>query len=203
MKSKFPVWVYASIALTAIFSILAVIPRIQAEESNKAVGLAVEFTTVKEVAALNESPTVALEKLKNSGINSVVLSEQSGSDLINEGLIQIRSIDPTRIEVTGRESAVWRLAEAIDAARPDAFDSTYLGGTSLTLKMDSVVLRGISVGIDPDEIALAKSNDLFIIARYANRGNQAKWLLDQAKSQGVQFFLPLGDSVMGFKDQVG
>lgn len=202
MKAKFPIWVLISIVLTATFSILSTIPRIKVEESNKAVGLALEFQSVKEVAALTATVPDTLAKLKASGINGLVLSEQAGSDLINEGLVQIQTLNPGRIQVNGQETAITRLAEAIDAVRPEALEEPYFGGSTITLKMDAAVFRGISVGIDPDEVLLANENDLFIVARYANRGNQANWLINKAKSQGIKYFLPLGDSVLGFQDQL-
>src|SRR4051812_26044074 len=85
-SQKFPVWIWACAALTALLSLYSIFKRNEVETANRSVSLAVEMDNVQALAA-SQGITVAqaLAILKKDGLESIVLTEDSVASLISEG----------------------------------------------------------------------------------------------------------------------
>lgn len=204
--NSFPWWVWVSIIATAVLSVIAASPRIKAEESNKAFGLAVEYSTVQEMSGPGTTPEEVLSKLAAAGANVLVISEETVGELVLNGELSLHRIDRDRVTVSGREVTVRRVAEALDAINPATLAGPYFGGDSVDVRMDPASLRGTSVGFNVDSAKIGRDLGMEIVVRTGNRPPQAAWLVAQAKQLKAIGLLPLGDSILGFKgktDEVG
>ena len=94
-------WTYYGIIACAVLSLVSLAYRYSAEKSNRAVALATEIESV-EALGLAEGMTLpkAMKTLSASGINAVVLSEESVGDLVTAGQLKI-DITPTNLLVSG------------------------------------------------------------------------------------------------------
>lgn len=192
---------WASVAATLALSLANLVPRVKAEGANKAVGLAVETSSVESVAGVGTSLDDALDKLHAAGANCLVITEQTVGDLAAESRLTLHPIGPARVEVSGEFADLKRLTSALQALNPEAIEPWVGEGIpgSVTVQLDPTVLEQFSVGIDPEEVALANRHQMLIIARFSNRPEEADYLLDLSHELGAKYFLPLGDSVLGFK----
>jgi len=192
-SSKFPSWIWACAALTALLSLYSIYKRHQVESENRSVSLAVELDNVQSLAAA-QGITVeqALGILKQDGLTSVVLTEDSISQLISEGRASevaghLVVTDQTVLPRVGRGEK-FRLHGADPAQVPVWF------------------LRGVSIGLNPDEAALVKKSGMTIIARCGNAvGATPQYIQDTlgwAHEMGAQVFLPMGDQVLGRRDDL-
>ncbi|HVL39451.1 MAG TPA: DUF5693 family protein, partial [Fimbriimonadaceae bacterium] len=117
-------------------------------------------------------------------------------------------------------ATVWIDASASDLARIQAavtrrFPSSQprlaspagssVGSLSVT-GVSPAILRRLSLGLNPSEAAAAREAGLSIIGRFANTaGATPEWLesvLDQAQAAGVRYFLPLGEQVLGRRENL-
>ena len=81
-----PLWLYASIVLTALLSLASLSYRYRAEQKNRAVAIVAEADALEELAASQGmSFYEALSKLKESGLGGVSVSEDTVGSLISSG----------------------------------------------------------------------------------------------------------------------
>jgi hypothetical protein len=208
-QPKTPVWLLASILLTALLSLYSISYRYRAESRNKAVAIAVEYDTVESYAAAQGMTTDgALLKLKEQGLGSVVLSEETVADMLNSGKA---SMTPYGVAVTAKSPEESRLGRAFRlrypnlsrrSASPRGADmpfTTYFGGDQ-----SASALRSVTTGIDPDEAAHVQRAGLTVISRMGNpagvSGSYVRETLRWAHELGANVFLPMGDQVLGRRD---
>lgn len=194
--NKFPMWVWASVAATVVLSLVNVLPRIRAEQSNRAVALAVEWSIVKEVAGIGGRPGDALDQLVKAGANALVVQEQTVAEAIGDGLLILQSPATGVSLVTGNSDEISRLRAALTSVGLDVSLQPEYG--PIEIPAEPSVVRSLSLGIKTDEAAQANSRGLELYVRFGNRATQADWLFSQAALVGADGFLPLGDSVIGF-----
>ncbi|MEA2552333.1 MAG: hypothetical protein QOJ65_509 [Fimbriimonadaceae bacterium] len=189
----FPTWVWAAAIATALLSLYSISRRQVVESQNRSVSLAVEMENVQALAASQGIPIPqALDTLKQNGLDAVVLSEETISQLVSEGraaesLGQLSVIDPAAVE---------RVNKGLKLRMP-AGDPT---------KAPVWLVRSVSVGLDPDEAAQVRSKNLEIVARCSNvTGATATYVrgtLSWAGELGAKVFLPMGDQVIGRRDEL-
>src|SRR5271157_4310325 len=92
IKSKLPVWLAISVALSALIASYSCYKRYQVETENRATSLAVEFETVEGLASAQGIPIDrALTDLKAQGVNALVLSEATIGELLAKGQATLQS----------------------------------------------------------------------------------------------------------------
>lgn len=192
-SQKFPAWIWACAALTALLSLYSIYKRYQVESENKSVSIAVEMDNVQALAASQgETVDQALATLKKSGLESVVLTEDTVGQLISEGRAS---------EVAGK----LRISDTAAQPRIDRGEKIRLHGLDVN-EAPVWLVRSISIGLNPDEAAKVKAQNLTIIARCGNvlgaTPAYIEGILGWAHEMGAQVFLPLGDQVLGRRDDI-
>ena len=102
---RVPIWIYLNIVLTALLSVASLYFRYEVEERNKAAGICAEADVIESFSqAQGLTLAQGLSKLKVSGLTSVVIPEEYGSELASRGDIQIQG----NKRVIGTQAAVAR-----------------------------------------------------------------------------------------------
>ncbi|MEZ0326988.1 MAG: DUF5693 family protein, partial [Fimbriimonas sp.] len=212
---QLPLWLWLSVGLSVLLSLYSIAKRHEVEAKNKAVAITAEYETVEALAsAQGLSATAALENLKAQGLNSVVLSEETIGDLIGTGRLTVRtdrSNDPqsparTALQFTDLaqmsrvQSAVERrFGKVVEPAEPSV-------GFLVIKDLSPGLIRTTSVGMNPEQLRVAKSLGLLIVGRYANpqgASSQAiRETLRSAVADGVDVYLPMGDQILGRRDSM-
>lgn len=198
-ERRLPWWLWASVALCAALSLTSLSYRHRVESRNKAVTLAAEMDTIQPLAATQGVPlTQALHMLKREGLGAVVLNEESVAQLMGEGrlIFFYGRLSPSR---PGSLSLLdLRIQDGLKLRFPEAKDRNEL--------LPESVVRGASLGIDPDEAMAAKQAELQIVARFANvtgaTDDYVRGMLAWGKEAGASYYLPLGDQVLGRRDSI-
>lgn len=199
LKTKFPWWVYLSLLATILLSLINLLPRVRAEESNKAVGIFVEYDSVEALAAGHNLTMVeALKKLKAAGVNGISLNEMVIADLLRVGQARFDPADPAHLIVLPEyRDAVGLALDAWDVRAGAA------SGAGYYLTVDPEVSVGWSIGLDPVESELVNQVGFYAMGRYGNREGLPPryfdFLFADAVKNRLLAFLPLGNSVPGFK----
>lgn len=211
---KIPVWLLPAILLTALLSLYSISYRYKVEQRNKAVSIATEYENIESLAAAQGIPIEkALADLKLQGLQSVVLSEESIGDLVVEGQ---GSFYGGRLEVPFVGGTHERVARGLRLRFQSVNESSALGQAGeeplqelhlFHLPASPSTVRGVSIGLNPDQAATVKSAGLGIIARMNNplgvTGDYVRQTLDWAHELGATVFLPSGDQVLGRRDSLG
>ncbi len=180
-------------AITAIVSLYSISRRYNVEQENRSVSVAVEMDTVQALAASQgETIDQALQALKQNGLESVVLSEDNVATLIAEGRAQ---------EVNGKLV----VSDPVAQQRVARGESIRLHGLD-PAKAPIWVVRSVAIGLNPEEAATVKAANLTIIARCSNvLGATDSYIGDTlgwASELGAKIFLPMGDQVLGRRDDL-
>lgn len=182
-----PIWVYISIAATALLSLYSLSRRFSVESQNKMVGIAVDWDTIQNVAAgAGIEPEVAAERLKVAGLRGIVVGETTYGETI--------------LDAATRPGAT---------ANPRRFDR----GLSLRFpnqnpaNVPTALLRSMSIGLDETGLKVAKDKGLFVVARLSNPmgvgESYVRGMVDWIAEDGATFFLPQGEQVLGRRDALG
>ena len=202
MNRNFHRWFFLFLGLCAIFSVASLFFRFRVEERNKAVGLCYEMQVLKDLAAASHQPILkVLQNAKFHGLTGVTLSEETLDDLLRADVIQFKG----EKKIAGKLSALKRVQFGIKAKFGIAssaiknIDSST--GTLLLPNLDWRTLKGISLGLNPEESRVVSTKGLILIARHANPlGCTPEYIyqmLKQSKELGATFYLPEGDQVLG------
>lgn len=223
-RTKLPAWIAAALLIPALLSLYSVYKRHQVESLNKATALAVEIDTLESLAAA-QGMTVetAIEQLKPQGLNTIVLSEETIGELLTQGRAtlvpkstpQVGTKPEFSLHFTGTDevrSRVWRgleirLHELVVPPPPRSGRGTSDEGSDLPLPAVSMnVIRSTSIGLNPDDVDIAKKAGLSIVARCSNpsgvSSRSVQETLNWAKQLGATIFLASGDQVLGRKDAI-
>lgn len=182
-------------ALAAVLSLISMSQRFRVEQSNRAFGLALEFSTVQAAAASEgESIEDALETLRQNGLTGVSLSETTVRDLL---FVNRANLEPHP------EGSLLRLpvgADTFEEALSARF-RLHRDGDSLVISADPSVVVDASVGLDPKSAQSIRSAGLLLIARHVNNATAPErygpTLLEASKRLGASYYLPEGDAVLG------
>ena len=198
--NSIPRWLLPSIALAAILASASIAFRYKVEARNKAATIAVEIETVESQALSQGVPLdKALLNLKAHGLGALVLSEETVGDLITSHQIEVF---PGPV-LKGSDAVLKRLSDSIDRRFPNLSIKPVGGQIDLTApEMPTIFnLRMLGVGLDDGEALAARTAGLRIIGRFGNplgaSDHYVQATLEQAKSQGADIFLPVGDQVLG------
>ncbi|HMS54685.1 MAG TPA: DUF5693 family protein [Fimbriimonadaceae bacterium] len=205
MARNVSIWVVLSATLTLVLSVIALGPRLSAEEKNKAVTLLAEAEAIEDLAV--ESGTSfedALARLKAKGLGGVAVSESTVAGLISRGYVNYRSVSADRTELWGNASDIARISRGFEvryggsAKRPRA--------TQIILPLPPSKARELSIGLDPVQCKQIMAADLTVVARVANFvGSEPASInrtLEWASENGATALLPLGDQVLGRRDNM-
>ncbi|MBX3111280.1 MAG: hypothetical protein KF857_04660 [Fimbriimonadaceae bacterium] len=197
-----PKWVWASLVLTALASLLTIVPRFMAERENRAVGLAMEAENIRQLGlADGKSYAESLAYLADHGLTAVVMSDDVLGDEVGLGGMQVREQGgSTTVVCPDAESA----SRVLGAARARFHTGSAAPGQAVVLQsVDPTALKSLSIGIDPDAAAKVRGAGLKIIARHANlpgiNGEYLDYLLATSRERGAVGYLPVGDSVLGYR----
>jgi len=220
-KPKLPVWLIASIALSALLSFYSVYKRFQVETENRATSFAVEFENVESLAAAQGIPIDrALIDLKAQGLNALVLSEGTVGEFMAKGQATLQSTawqvnSGTKSELEPMSTLTFTDVTQVSRAerglriRFQKLANRLKGRTSNVLDLPPVspmLIRTTPIGLDPQQVAVAKRNGMMIIARCANPPGISdigvQQTLQWAHELGATVFLPEGDQVLGRRDAI-
>jgi len=201
---RVPIWVYLNVLATALLSLVSLYFRYEVEERNKAACICAEADVIDSFSqAQGLSLAQGLSKLKVSGLTSVVIPEEYGSDLAARGELQLKD---GRF-VTGSSAAMQRLLQGLNIRYPKmaGFAGQGDAGTALAVP-DIGLIRGVSVGLNPDTAKAAHDAGLTIIARCANPPGASATTVEEtvkwARQLGASIFLPEGEQVLGRRDSL-
>jgi hypothetical protein len=199
---------WLGVALALLFSLYSLSFRYRVEARNRAVELAVELDTLESLAAAEGIPLdLAIARVKEAGVRSAVLSEQTVGELVDDGALQLRTDEESGSAVLlGNEAALERFLRgysirfgqpATGAARPTAL---LVEGKSPGL------VRSVAVGLKPEYVHLAQDAGLRIVARASNPTGAGErtvretvaWLAEQ----GAYAFLPQGEQALGRRNNL-
>ena len=194
-----PKWVWASVAATLLLAIINLIPRFQAEQSNKAVGIAIELAAVEQVAGPSVPLNEALTQLNEAGANILLLNEQTVGELEDEGKLTLTTYTAESTTVEGNDATINRLHDwARETFDPDRSETN----PSQDLNVPPQVFRTLPVGIDLEDVRLGNLAGFELAGRYFNRTDHQDWPIEQATRYGLTGYLPIGDSVLGFPKNI-
>ena len=219
-KLKLPIWLAASVALTALISTYSVYKRFQVETENRATSLAVEYENVEALAAAQGiTMDKALTDLKAQGVNALVLPEATIGELLARGQatlqstsfeFKINSNSPDQMSTMifsdvsqipraerGLHIRFQNLANRLKGRQPNTLDLP---------PVSPMLIRTTPIGLDPSQVEVAKRNKLLIVARCANppgiSANGVRQTLQWAHDLGATVFLPEGDQVLGRREAI-
>lgn len=193
-----------SLLLATLLSLFSIYRRYQVETENRRLALAAEIETAESLgASAGLSPAQALERLKNSGLNAVVLGEETVGELAGRAQLQVagngtqttlKQIDPA---VAGRVTKGLELR---------GLKVTPAADGSIAIAASPSLVRQTAIGLDPEQAAAAKTAGLQIIARCGNpagaSGPYVRGTLAWTHELGATMFLPQGDQVLGRRDAI-
>ncbi|MFN7172884.1 MAG: DUF5693 family protein [Fimbriimonadaceae bacterium] len=206
MKPEFrPVlWLfYVSAVITAVLALWSLSFRWVAEESNRAVGVAVESDVVRALSAQSGMGfQESLERLQRAGANMVILSERTLGEMLDEGRVRFegnRLVGEPAVLADIERSLLAYLGVA--KASP-SFDLP----TEVVWPLDLpwAQIRSFPIGLDPDIAAAATTRDIEVVARHSPYVGAAPFFITEtignSAQRGARYFLPSGDSVLGYRD---
>jgi len=200
-----PFWLYLCVLLTAGLSLASMAYRHQAETRNRAVALAADFDSIQALSA-SQGLTIdqGLAELKRNGLTAVVIPEQYVSELFSEGQLQL--VDGKY--VTGAPDAIQRILRGVRIRFPkfvsnDTFKAFTQKETAIEFP-DLNLVRGVSVGLNPEAAESVRSQGLEIIARCVNPASASAdtvtGTVAWARELGADVFLPEGAQVLGRRE---
>lgn len=194
--NKVPSWTILAGLLAVLGALMSLSYRYAIEQSNRAVGIAVELPTVRAFAiAEGVAMPEALTRLKNAGVTAVALQEQSVRQIgaVTPQGVWIASADAPRVK-----RGLRRLGLAAEFLAQGNGEVLVLGDAD-----QQELLLSTPVGIDPDEARLATEAGLEIVARHANfpgyDAGDVRDVLAESKALGATAYLPSGDAVLGYR----
>lgn len=203
-----PMWVWASLVLTALASLLTIVPRFTAEHENRAVGLVMEAENIRQIGlAEGKSYPEALKYLAEHGLTAVVMSDEVLGDAVGLGGLQVWSGAGKSTIVCPDEGVATHVLNAVQArfhVGTTAVDQGIMVPRVEVSGVDPLSLKSLSLGIDPTAAKQVTDSGLQIIARHANlpgvNQQYLDYLLTSSHDLGAVGYLPVGDAVLGYRD---
>ncbi|HZH97665.1 MAG TPA: DUF5693 family protein, partial [Fimbriimonadaceae bacterium] len=194
------------ILLCAGLSSYSLWQRHQAEGMNKAVGLVAEIETVEALGASQGlALPEALARMKAAGLNGIVLSERTVSELIAEGQLEVLE---GRV-IKGSPAAMERALKGLlirFPGRPPANTSASPQMAAAVMEVPISLVRGTSIGLNPEQARAVRESGMFIVGRMSNptgvSSTTVQATLEWARQLGAIVFLPQGEQVLGRRDAI-
>ncbi len=222
-------WILVIVA--TIVSLGAVLMRWSYENANVQAQLTVDYDDTRGLAdAFQVSQTELLTQLKNRGVTSVGLYQQTLGSLRNSGRLtitpreeaerlypdvnweqenaQYRFLISTTPENTDLLSAILpRLTEQSQPATPPiSIELTRDRQIGVLIPNSPLLLGEAPLGFDPQQLALAKTVGLSVTARISNPQNlnpaRLRRILDDAKGADAKVVLFSDDEVLGYSSLI-
>lgn len=218
-----PWWVWASVILSAGLSLWSMSYRYRVEQRNRAVTICAEMVQIEQLAAAQgESKPEGIARLKDAGLGGVAVGEDTLGSLVEEGQLvqqsdfllvgnQSRHSD---VGFKGETQCIRRVEEALKQRFPKLRFSTDEGPAGITtmrvggwtVELSATSLKTLSLGTDPETVKLLNSEGMLVVARMANptgvNDSTISWLIGKAGPSGGTVFLPMGDQVLGRRDNL-
>jgi hypothetical protein len=201
-------------------ALLSLAMRYQVEAGSRRVGLVLDYTQLRTLAAATGIPVgEALSQFKAAGITGVAVTEETLGELESEGVVTVQAVPVPN----GQE---YRLAFSnahVGARAADYLSHLVRGATETAPKGDRVALPGpgggtiylpgrfgdlnsTPTGVDPDTLQQIRQAGLKPIARVLNPlgldSPSLRWELAGLQEQGVDTIIFAGDEVLGFSGLV-
>lgn len=212
MNSIKPLWiVIVGVLATAAFSMISLAERYRIESRNKATLIAVELSTIAPLAAAeNMSLADGIERLKRAGVGGGLVSQQSVGELIDDGMIQLRSGSNGEVSITSDKETVARVQRGlwVRFGKPETPKPDPVLATEMFLLRDIApgLVRNMSIGLDPAFAKLAAEQKLQLIARGDNPAGADRDTIRETiawfHELGASVFLPEGEQVLGRRDNL-
>ena len=212
MNSIKPLWiVIVGVLATAAFSMISLAERYRIESRNKATLIAVELSTIAPLAAAeNMSLADGIERLKRAGVGGGLVSQQSVGELIDDGMIQLRSGSNGEVSITSDKETVARIQRGlwVRFGKPETPKPDPVLATEMFLLRDIApgLVRNMSIGLDPALAKLAAEQKLQLIARGDNPAGADRDTIRETiawfHELGASVFLPEGEQVLGRRDNL-
>ncbi len=185
--------------------------RVKVESRNRAVELVVDYGELAGIQAATGKPVMdILSSLKQSGVTSVAISEQTMQDAIEEGLVTVlppRSTSQNFTMISYHPSLVyrlWRLGSIADEVQAVPTTPESFKPLRLKIHAPAAYWMQIPIGVPDGPVAAVRDAGLWPIARLMNfPGATSKIIEDDLWSStigGTVIFQ--GDQVLGFKGAV-
>lgn len=188
--------------------------RIRAEGMNRTTTLAAEYETIEALASSQgETLSQATDELKAQGLGALTLTEGTIGELITSGRATLITVSsgPQFPASSGLKFSDLRQLRRVQIGLRIRFHG--LAGN--LVPRDGILplppvspqqIRQTAIGLDPDAVLLAKVSKLQIIGRIANPygvdAQSVKETLAWLKANGTYAYLPLGDQVLGRKNNL-
>src|SRR6056297_2287040 len=215
---------YLVIILTLIVSLIGIRGRIMVEQSNNNVEMAFDYKSLLEMRDEYDNQTLALQDLKNAGINSIALTPIDLKRLIKRGQVvhlTISDINKRKI-LEDNQSAFWQeftlgeqSAFLVFEAKNNYYNNLYYFKEELNLSFEEVNGKNIvffpfwkedylslDVGFDRELIDTIKENDLNVVYRFDNLDNNDinyNLLSTLAANSTIVF---AGQEILGHPDEI-
>lgn len=212
-RTKIPLWVWAAILVPALISLFGLYRRNHVEARNRSVAVATELDTIESLATAQGLPVdEAIKRLQDQGLNAVVLGEETVNDLIARGEATIlTSYMPNKGGAPGAVVTSLQFSDPRSIGRVQRGLRIRFGeqSTNLAVRQNRLLLppvpvnliRSVTIGLNPNETALARRHGLFQIARHGNPTGLStvaiRDTLAWSKELGTKVYLPQGDQVLG------
>jgi hypothetical protein len=208
--------VYAAIiGLLALVSLYPVAKRAAVENANRQVALAAEYDVIEALAA-GEGLTMpeAFKRLREAGLNAVVLGEATIGELISRGQLSlVRTTVPGAPGEPGAQVVTLEFIDPSVAGRVQKGLAIRFGDLAGRLQvrdgrlalpdLDLGLVRATPVGLDPEPVRRAGREGI-LIARATNYSGVSersiRETLEWFARDGATIFLPQGEQVLGRKD---
>jgi hypothetical protein len=197
---------YALVALSVLVSVWVLLKRVQAEAGNRAVGIAVDFGRVQELALLQGvDPVDALKRLKAAGATHVAVREDSLMDLIELRQVEIAQ-RADGVLLRPRPLVRRRVVEQLAARMPGGKVLPDGDGVLLADEQALDSMRLVGMGYDERSMQAARDSGLRLIARpvaeMALSPRSITASLDAVQAMGADMVIFAGTQVYGMYDLI-
>ncbi len=215
---------YLVIILTLIVSLIGIRGRMMVEQSNNNVEMAFDYKSLLEMRDKYDNQTLALQDLKNAGINSIALTPIDLKKLIKRGQVvhlTISDINKRKL-LEDNQSAFWQefplgeqSAFLVFEAKNNYYNNLYYFKEELNLSFEEVNGKNIvffpfwkedylslDVGFDRELIDSIKESGLNVVYRFDNLDNNDLnyHLLSTLSANSTIVFA--GQEIMGHPDEI-
>lgn len=155
-----------TVAVTAavVTAGLLLVQRVEVEQLNKTVAIAVDFNRVQELAGMSGASTGAiLRRLKSAGATHVAIREESLGEMISAEKVQVEPFE-TGVVLIPAPDCRDRVLEQLRARLPGAGQEVE-GGVYYPSSRELDLVRAMGMGYSEEAVALAKAARMRIVVR--------------------------------------
>ncbi|MBC8139960.1 MAG: hypothetical protein H7Y38_00815, partial [Armatimonadetes bacterium] len=174
-----------------------------------------DFAELRSLSAATGEPLdTVLQAFKSAGVHSVTLQEETVGGLNEEKRISFAPLGTMQTRLLAASSGDNTLFAAPSelprvlshVERKTRFGATASGETAIIVNAPWQYLRGVGIGLDPQDVAQVRGAGLGIVGRVGNfngvSGDSLAWTLGELKRIGVSMVIFSGDEVLGYKGYI-